>query len=295
MKKYLTVGVFIILIFSVIGLVLARPDTTRVPVTNDKVGFTLIIPKHAQEVANGVFSLGIAQDIDGRTVEGYLIIDMKKENAKPGTVCGNDICEPGEKKSCPADCGGNVDTGSSTCFSFFAKGARWKTTENYTTEVGVDTAITETSLETWDTEVAFDIFGTRNISGTPDGADDVSPDGKNEVMLENLGPTDTIAYTIVWGIFRGPPSGRELVEWDAVFNTAFSFGDAGPTHEVNLGNTGVMDYENIATHEFGHAAGLTHPDDSCTEETMYRFASLGETKKRTLEAGDIAGINKLYS
>jgi hypothetical protein len=55
-----------------------------------------------------------------------------------------------------------------------------------------------------------------------------------------------------------------------------------------------MDYQNIATHEFGHAAGMGHPAGSCTEETMYGFAQSGETKKRTLAAGDIAGIQKQY-
>ena len=55
-----------------------------------------------------------------------------------------------------------------------------------------------------------------------------------------------------------------------------------------------MDFENIATHELGHTVGMGHPSDYCTEETMFRFASAGETKKQTLEAGDIAGISKLY-
>ena len=105
-------------------------------------------------------------------------------------------------------------------------------------------------------------------------------------MFENLGASNTIAYTIVWGIFRGPPSGRELVEWDAVFNTDYPWSLAG--------EAGKMDYQNIATHEFGHSLGLGHPDDTCTEETMYAFAGFGETKKRTLEAGDAAGVNKLY-
>ena len=39
---------------------------------------------------------------------------------------------------------------------------------------------------------------------------------------------------------------------------------------------------------------MGHPDSTCTEETMYAFANFGETKKRTLEAGDIAGVAKLY-
>jgi len=55
-----------------------------------------------------------------------------------------------------------------------------------------------------------------------------------------------------------------------------------------------MDFENIATHELGHAIGLGHPSSTCTEETMYAFASLGETKKRDLNAGDVQGIDGLY-
>ncbi len=55
-----------------------------------------------------------------------------------------------------------------------------------------------------------------------------------------------------------------------------------------------MDLQNIATHEGGHGAGMDHPDDSCSEETMYRFSQQGETNRRTLHTGDIAGINKLY-
>ncbi|MEK7518669.1 MAG: hypothetical protein AAB549_01985 [Patescibacteria group bacterium] len=44
----------------------------------------------------------------------------------------------------------------------------------------------------------------------------------------------------------------------------------------------------------GHAAGLDHPDDACVEETMYKSAGWAEIKKRTLGAGDIAGIKELY-
>jgi len=40
---------------------------------------------------------------------------------------------------------------------------------------------------------------------------------------------------------------------------------------------------------------MGHPASTCTEETMYAYASYGETKKRTLNTGDKAGIKKLYS
>ena len=77
-----------------------------------------------------------------------------------------------------------------------------------------------------------------------------------------------------------------MVEWDAVFNSDYAWSETG--------EAGKMDYQNIATHEFGHSLGLTHPEDTCTEETMYAYGSSGETKKRTLEAGDRAGVNELY-
>lgn len=270
--------------------VLAKPDTTPRQATNDKSGVSVIIPAHAVAVADDVFSLGTGVDVDGRAVQGFLFIDRKKANAKP--VCGNGVCENGENaKKCPADCtngGGNGGGGGNKCFAVFAKGAAWKTTESYITAADIDSAATAESLETWDSEISgFEIFGTE-VAGTPNGSDDVSPDGRNEVEFENLGADGTIAFAIVWGIFRGPPSGRELVEWDVTFNSNFTFGDFD-------GTTTVMDYRNIATHEFGHALGLTHPDDTCTEETMYRFAAFNETKKRTLEAGDVAGVNELYT
>ncbi len=57
-----------------------------------------------------------------------------------------------------------------------------------------------------------------------------------------------------------------------------------------------MDFDNIATHELGHSFGLDDLyEDTCFEETMYGYASTGETNKRTLENGDITGIYTLYN
>ena len=61
------------------------------------------------------------------------------------------------------------------------------------------------------------------------------------------------------------------------------------------GESGKMDFENIARHELGHAVGLGDLyNDACSEQTMYGYSENGETKKQTLESGDIAGIQKLY-
>ena len=118
-------------------------------------------------------------------------------------------------------------------------------------------------------------------------AEAVSPDSNNEVFFADVDGAGAIAVTIVWGIFSGPISNRKLVEWDQIYDDVdFDWSSSG--------EAGKMDFGNIATHEVGHAAGMGHPGDSCTEETMYRFASNGETKKRDLNSGDIAGIKALY-
>ena len=274
LKPLFSIVVATLLVFTVMMVLtpaLAAPNENASDKAKSKAGF---IPEHAVKISESVYSLGNAKDHTGKVVEGFLFIDNKKSPAKPDGTPGN-----GNKKTKTGE--------TSTCYTLFAKGASWKTTEPYIIGPGIDGTLTAASLDAWDSQVAFDIFGSEQ-AGTPDGADSNSPDNKNEVMFENLGSTSTIAYTITWGIFGGPPSQRQLVEWDVVFNSDYAFGNADDS-------SGVMDYQNIATHEFGHALGLTHPSDTCLEETMYRFADVGEIKKRTLEPGDIAGLNKLYS
>ena len=84
-----------------------------------------------------------------------------------------------------------------------------------------------------------------------------------------------------------------MIGQDLIFdNVDFQWTNVDST---NLVGKNVMDLENIAQHELGHSAALSHPDDSCTEETMYRYAGAWEVKKRDLNNGDIAGIVDLYS
>ncbi len=171
--------------------------------------------------------------------------------------------------------------GGSKCFSLLAKGAKWKTVEPYRTTFAVP-------VGTW--EFGNDIFGEEEDGTIPEFTGDL-----DEINTAQFGPypnPNAIAVTVVWGVFAGPPSQRRLVEWDLLMNSSFTFGDADD--EDGFDPATMMDTENIAAHELGHAAGLGHPPDTCTEETMYAFASLNETKKRTLADGDRAGILELY-
>jgi hypothetical protein len=191
--------------------------------------------------------------------------------------------------------GGKPGGGGSDCYSFIASGTRWKVAEDYmvdqsggleVTGAEVSAAIAQ-SAAAWNGEAGVAVFGSQ-IADAVDGADEVSTDGKNEVLFGAIDDPGVIAVTITWGIFGGPPRNRQLVEWDMVFNDPdFDWGDADV-------DANVMDLLNIAVHEVGHAGGMDHPDGACGEETMYAFAAIGETKKRTLNAGDIAGIQALY-
>jgi hypothetical protein len=94
--------------------------------------------------------------------------------------------------------------------------------------------------------------------------------------------------TIVWGIFSGPTFQRQLVEWDQVYDDSdFDWSLTGELYK--------MDFDNIATHELGHTMGMGDLYTSgCSDQTMYGYASEGETNKRDLNSGDINGINNLY-
>ena len=61
------------------------------------------------------------------------------------------------------------------------------------------------------------------------------------------------------------------------------------------GSVGEMDVQNIATHELGHALQLLDLYGTAdTEKTMYGFSATGETKRRTLDTDDIAGMRYVY-
>jgi len=248
-------------------------------------GRTLVLPPAAD--FSDTISLGEAVDPrSGAKVEGLMFIHHKKEFVqKPSKGSGT---KAGAK-----------------CYAFLAKGAKWKIVEPWVMNPSNIDGVNETTLFNlmdgalgkW--EDATDgvvgngsgvaIFGAGTSTTSPLTADSSSPDGQNEVYFADISSTGAIAVTIVWGIFSGPSSQRKLVEWDMVFDDV-DFDWSAEAAAVS----GKMDFDNIATHEDGHAAGMGHPSDSCTEETMYRFASTGETKKRDLNTGDITGINNLY-
>lgn len=260
---------------------LAMPEKIVTTVIPSKHGQSVIIPSHAVQMADHVFGLGQAIDpATGDIVEGYAIIHPKNKPAK-----GGNKNNPGK---------GGKGNGDSQCYAFLAKGAKWKSVEPWIVNTANNSGLTNdfifnnfaSNISKWETAAVYDVLGDGAITLETLLADTTSPDNKNEVYFDALNP-GTIGVTIIWGIFGGPPHQRKLVEWDQVYNNYYQWSDNG--------EAGKMDFENIATHELGHSVGLGDLYDSnCNTQTMYGYADYGETNKRSLESGDIAGIKALY-
>jgi hypothetical protein len=181
------------------------------------------------------------------------------------------------------------------CYDFLVRHAKWKTNENYivnpVNNFGLEplfiSSAFATSVNAWDVQTSFDIFGSGSLDSTA-VVDLTKTDGKNVVAFGDYSVDGVIAVTNVWGYFSASPRLREIVEWDMILDTDYVWGDG------TVDST-VMDLQNIATHELGHSAGLADLyTTECGAQTMYGYSTEGETKKRTLESGDIAGISALY-
>lgn len=295
MKFFLSVLVGLLAICVVLPNSLIAAEPANPPKKPAWVG----MPPHAVEVAPGIFYLGAAIH-KGRVVEGYAIITpAKKRPAKQGCN-NNDICEKGENKNSCVDCADRgVDPDTSKCYGHLARGTKWKTTKDYVVNNSNNWGIRSTfilhtldmSITKW--EIAADVdpetFGRGKRTHKTLVADHYMPDGVNEVYFDSLHP-GTIAYTVVWGIFKGPVSQRELVEWDQVYN------DNLPWSVCDPDCPGAYDFESIATHETGHSFGMEDLyKKKCSDQTMYGYGFPDDTSKRDLEDGDMNGIWILYN
>lgn len=275
------------MVFSV-GVAIAKPNFVAAEVLPSNGHAQVVIPAHALEVAPGVFYLGSAMH-HGELVQGYAIF------AK--AVCGNSVCEKGENADkCPEDCAAAPPEPGSSCYAFLSSGAKWKIVEPWivnpsnTRGLASDFVLANLAADIgkWEAAAGVDILGEGSMTGETLAADMNQPDDKNEVYFADISDSGAIGVTIIWGIFSGRPSARKLVEWDQVY-------DDHDFDWSSTGEAGKMDFENIATHELGHSAGMGDLyTTECSAQTMYGYAGYGETNKRSLEAGDIAGIKALY-
>ena len=226
-------------------------------------------------------------------LEKIEFIHYKKDTGKAKPPCNHDgICDPGEKPSCP-DCksGGDPTDPTPTCYAFMGqygkKYLKWRAlpveyvinpTDGSTNYLE---AIEFGALE-WNnqvTPVLFDLIDPYSDATYND------QDNVNAVCFQNYyTDPDIIGACMVWY----NPATKAIVEFDIVFETNYVWGDATI-------DSSVMDLQNIATHELGHALGLADIyDEACSEVTMYGYSDNGEIKKRDPEEPDITGAQTLY-
>ena len=111
---------------------------------------------------------------------------------------------------------------------------------------------------------------------------------------ERMHNGDAYAVTLVW---HDPRSGA-IWDVDMEINEELTGVEPGPAmygecDGVETCPDGIVDLQNVVTHEMGHYFGLAHtPVD--TLATMYAMAVSDETLKRTLEPDDIEGLCAIY-
>jgi len=276
MPKKLIAFNTIISVFLSTGVVLATPPTFQT-VTVAPAGHQISIPEQALQVADNVFDLGVGSDpVSGDPIQGYAIVHYKRGTAGKSAAS-------------------HQNGGSTTCYTYIARNIKWKSVENWVVnpagsnldDAGVLSVVTN-GIAKWEdaadgvvgNSVGYNILGGGALTSDSLAAGTYNLTNEVEFALLSEG---TIAVTYVWyNLFT-----KAFVEWDQIYNTFYPWSLSGAAN--------AMDFDDIATHELGHSVGMGDLYKStCLEETMFGYADYGETKKRDLNTGDIAGVNKLY-
>ena len=87
-------------------------------------------------------------------------------------------------------------------------------------------------------------------------------------------------------------AGNTIYETGVIFNAARTWNSyRGAEREAQTGGT-LFDFHRVALHEFGHALGLDHPDESGQRVTALMNSRAGDLD--SLQFDDIAGGQAIY-
>jgi len=182
----------------------------------------------------------------------------------------------------------SLDSEASSGYSY--SGIHWHSkdlpVEYYINESGtLDTnnefIAVQSSFQKWEDDPGS--FMDYTYIGTIDREGAVNDD-YNVVSWSSIdGPGGAIAICTIWY----DTSTKLISEFDLVFDDDEIWSTTGESDKY--------DVQNIGTHEAGHTLHLNDLYNlQYKEETMYGYTYPGETKKRSLNAGDIAGIRYIY-
>lgn len=138
------------------------------------------------------------------------------------------------------------------------------------------------SLEAWDAATSRELYSDYPTVDTRARASTGTPDYKNVITWASISDNSIVAVASMWYY----TASNEMVDADITFNTYYRWG---------IGLSNAMDIQNVGTHEAGHWTGLNDLYDPTYQTmTMYGYTSYGETIRRSLEPGDVAGARAVY-
>lgn len=178
--------------------------------------------------------------------------------------------------------------------SYKLMGMKWKqfpvsytvnTANTYGLTAGAVGENVQAAFSAWDASTSRALFGTGGLTSAAPAV------GRNDVFWGPIEDRNVIAVTTVW-YTRGS---KEIVEADIQLNAYLTWGIDANGEVPGYALANAYDVRNIVTHEAGHVCGLADLYAvRASELTMYGYGGLGEVKKDSLEAGDVAGLRKLY-
>jgi hypothetical protein len=104
---------------------------------------------------------------------------------------------------------------------------------------------------------------------------------RSVVIFRNASSGGALATTYYW-VDSGTLVDADIVVWDGAYQFFTGSGTC----------SGGAYIEDVLTHEFGHALGLSHSD--VADATMYPYYYYCSEDTRSLAADDIAGVESLY-
>jgi len=240
-------------------------------------GKEIIVKHKGGEVGN----IGLLDSVEPRFLKGEKVKVFLKFLEEP-----NEFVVAGGRQ-------GKISLSSNASAGYSYDGIHWDSSDlpvkYYINENGTpdipgtadEFAAIQASFQTWEDDAGSYMDYTYMGTTTRKGA---SQDGFNVV---SWGPIDGAGGTLAETSFWYDADTKLLSEFDIVFDQDEPWSASG--------ETGKYDIQNVGTHEVGHTLALNDLYDIAdSEETMYGYSSAGETKKRDLYTGDIAGIRFIY-
>lgn len=235
-----------------------------------------------------------------QSIKGFMFVHKKDQDYKKRDQSDDTATQEYSRSNGETVTGFNLsisdETDVSLCSKPIAEGAILKSIEPFildpTNSRGISTLFIKEAIgrakSSWAAVLDVQIIGSED-NGIVDGIDFNEPDNQNEMIFGSLDDCDTIAVTLLWGIFDGDVSSRQIFEWDMVFNErCHDFGNADVDY-------GVMDLQAIATHEFGHVLGRADEYNSdCSQTVMYGIGDIGSRMQRVIDPYNIIGVRVAY-